>query len=506
MPFPAGTITAFIKGGKHKAGFMPRCRGEPCKPKSWPDRLKLQSYAMSSNFDSIRAKMEARGVSEIAIKCFQRAYDLVASGVSAEIPESAISPSADVVDYTSLAQKTEFDPALVAQAVMIKLNGGLGTSMGLEKVKSLLEVRPGVNFLDLMARQVLALRAGTGSEVRFLLMNSQASSADTQNHLRAEASQLGEPADLELMQSWAPKLRSTDLSPVSYLEKPELEWCPPGHADVYPSLVASGWLDRLLESGVKYAFLSNSDNLGAVLDPTLLTYFAESGAPFLMEVTRRTDADRKGGHLARRASDGRLVLREVAQCPESDLEHFQNIERHQFFNTNNVWLNLESLREVLAENNGVLPLPVIRNSKTVDPRDPESTSVVQLETAMGSAIECFEGSSAVNVPRSRFAPVKSTSDLLALRSDAYEIQNDGQIILAPERNGVPPTVKLSSEYKLVDALKSLGVPSLIGADEVSISGPLRFEDAVEVIGKVSFESSSNATIPAGVYQDESWIA
>ena len=128
--------------------------------------------------------------------------------------------------------------------------------------------------------------------------------------------------------------------------------------------------------------------------------------------------------------------------------------------------------------------------------------------AMGSAIECFNGSLAVNVPRSRFALVKSTGDLFALRSDAYEVHNDGQIKLAPSREGVPPAVKLSSEYKLVDALDDLGVPSLIGADEVSISGAVSFQDKVEVIGKVSFQGDFEklGEIPAGVYQNEEWQA
>ena len=461
---------------------------------------------MSDLFKPIREKMTQKGVSEVAIRCFERAFRLISSGVSMHLSEADISPATGVQDYQTLAQRENFDPALVAQTVIIKLNGGLGTSMGLKKVKSLLEVRPGVNFLDLMVRQVLSLRLKTGSEVKFLLMNSQASSDDTQHYLRGVVPELGDPVDIELMQSWAPKLNCADLTPVFHSENPELEWCPPGHADVYPSLVASGWLDRLLESGVKYAFMSNSDNLGAVLDPTLLSYFAESGAPFLMEVTRRTDADKKGGHLAERIADGRLVLREVAQCPKGDLDDFQNIEKHQFFNMNNVWLNLESLRDILAENDGVLPLPIIQNKKTVDPRDSESAPIYQLEAAMGSAIECFTGALAVNVPRSRFAPVKSTSDLLALRSDAYEVHDDGQIALVPSRNGVPPVVNLSSEYKHVDALEGLGVPSLIGADEVSVSGSVVFSGLVEVIGKVSFSGESELVnaVPAGVYQNENW--
>ncbi|MDB4283368.1 UTP--glucose-1-phosphate uridylyltransferase [Akkermansiaceae bacterium] len=461
---------------------------------------------MTQDFAEIRTKMEGKGVHDVAIRSFQKAFESVASGSSTTISEDEITPADDILFYDELDSEADFDSELLGQAVIIKLNGGLGTSMGLEKVKSLLEVRPRVNFLDLMARQVLSLRAQSGQKVRFLLMNSQASSGDTLGHLAGAVPELGGADELELMQSWAPKLCRENLTPVSHVENPDLEWCPPGHADVYPSLSGSGWLERLLDEGAKYAFISNSDNLGAVLDPTLLSYFSKSGAPFMMEVTRRTDADRKGGHLAKRTSDGRLILREVAQCPEEDLEKFQDIKKHQFFNTNNVWINLESLRDVMAASGGVLALPVIKNAKTVDPRDPESAPVFQLETAMGSAIECFEGSLAVDVPRSRFAPVKSTSDLLALRSDAYELSDDGQIKLAPSRKGKPPVVKLAADYRLVDALENLGVPSLIGADEISISGPVSFSDTVEVIGKVAFKNKGDSIeeIPAGVYQNESW--
>ncbi|MFT6498248.1 MAG: UDP-N-acetylglucosamine pyrophosphorylase, partial [Akkermansiaceae bacterium] len=299
---------------------------------------------MTDTADRIRQKMEEKGVMNSAILAFLRAHQLIANGSKGEVSESEISPSDSVTDYHDLPSAREFDPALLAQTVVIKLNGGLGTSMGLEKVKSLLEVRPGVAFLDLMARQILSVRAATGGDVRFLLMNSNASSDDTQNYLRKSVPEIGEPADLELLQNWAPKLGRDSLEPVSHPANPDLEWCPPGHADVYPTLEGSGWLDRLLADGVKYAFISNSDNLGAVLDPTLLSFFAIGDAPFLMEVTRRTEADKKGGHLATRKVDGRLLLREVAQCPEEDLESFQNIERHQFFNTNNIWVNLEKLK------------------------------------------------------------------------------------------------------------------------------------------------------------------
>lgn len=459
---------------------------------------------MTDQAAKIREKMESKGVMHAAILAFERAHRIIASGSSGEVSESEITSADSVLDYESLPSVTGPDEDLLKKTVVIKLNGGLGTSMGLEKVKSLLEVRPGVAFLDLMSRQILSLRKSTGSDVRFLLMNSKASSDDTRDYLRSSVPEIGEPADLELLQNWAPKLAQETLDPVEHPANPELEWCPPGHADVYPTLEGSGWLDRLLEAGVRYAFISNSDNLGAILDPRLLSYFAESRVPFLMEVTRRTDADRKGGHLATRKSDGRLILREVAQCPVEDLENFQDIERHRFFNTNNIWVNLESLKKVMSDNHGVLELPVIRNGKTVDPRDPGSTPVYQLEQAMGSAIECFEDAAAVNVPRSRFAPVKSTGDLFVLRSDAYVVSDDGQVTLAPSRNGVPPNVNLSGEYKLVDALDALGQPSLIDAAELTVTGPVSFAEGVVIRGvvKIFNEGFDRKTVDPGVYENE----
>ena len=390
--------------------------------------------------------------------------------------------------------------------MVIKLNGGLGTSMGLQGPKSLLAVREGVNFLDLMVRQILDLRKTSGAQVRLLLMNSFSTSEDTLGHLQKyRAEGLADASEVELMQNQIPKIDAATLEPVSWPADPDLEWCPPGHGDLYPALVGSGWLDRLLAEGVKYAFVSNSDNLGAILDPAILAYFAKSGAPFLMEVTRRTAADRKGGHLAVRKADGRLLLREVAQTPDEDVEAFQDIDRHQYFNTNSLWLRLDLLKEQLAADSGVLPLPMIRNNKTVDPRDKKSTPVVQLEIAMGAAIECFEGSTAIDVPRSRFAPVKTTGDLLALRSDAYEVLENGQVRLAASRKGVPPVVSLSDEYKLVDQIEDLGVPSLIDCDSLTVKGPLKFAPGVILKGAVSFENSGTEvrTVEAGIYENQS---
>ena len=457
------------------------------------------------NFAAFETKMIAAGMGDAAIRAFRRNYEALLRNESGLIPEEAISPAEGLASFEEIASAGAAEAELLSQAVVIKLNGGLGTGMGLQGPKSLLSVRDGVNFLDLMVRQILDLRKSSGANVRLLLMNSFSTSADTLAHLEKYREQgLADASEVELMQNQIPKIDAATFLPVEWSAGTDLEWCPPGHGDLYPALVGSGWLDRLLAEGVKYAFVSNSDNLGAILDPAILGYFSKSGAPFLMEVTRRTAADRKGGHLAVRKSDDRLLLREVAQCPDADMEAFQDIDRHRYFNTNSLWLRLDLLKEQLAADSGVLPLPMIRNNKTVDPRDKKSTPVVQLESAMGAAIECFEGAAAIDVPRSRFAPVKTTGDLLALRSDAYEVLDDGQVRLAASRNGVPPVISLSDEYKLVDQIEALGVPGLIGCDSLNISGPIRFSPGVVIEGTVEFHNTSPETkaVEPGIYKDQ----
>lgn len=449
--------------------------------------------------------MRAAGMGDAPVAVFKRNYESLLRNETGMIPEQTIEPATGLPKSDHL--NTESSGSRLGEVVVIKLNGGLGTGMGLQGPKSLLAVRQGTNFLDLMVLQTLSLRQKGVQNVRLLLMNSFSTSEDTLDHLKRYKNEgLASADEVEMMQNMIPKIDAETLAPVSWPSDPEQEWCPPGHGDVYPALVGSGWLDRLLGEGVKYAFVSNSDNLGAILDPALLDFFAESGAPFLMEVTRRTAADKKGGHLAKRVSDGRLLLREVAQCPDDDLDEFQNIDKHQYFNTNSLWLNLEKLKAQLKADSGVLPLPMIKNKKTVDPRDPNSTPVFQLEIAMGSAIECFEGALAIEVPRSRFAPVKTTADLLALRSDAYEVLSDGQVRLCDERDGVPPDISLSGEYKLVDSLESLGIPSLISCNSLKITGLIHFEHGVVIQGDVVFQNTNAECkfVSAGTYKDGSY--
>ena len=467
---------------------------------------------MSDRFTPYAEKMHADGLSESAIRAFEGNFRALERNETGLIPETDLAPveslpSAETLPVPDAASLT----LLLRRTVVIKLNGGLGTGMGLEKAKSLLTVREGLSFLDLIARQILHLRQSTGGGPvpRFLLMNSFSTSEDTRA-LLANYPELGAPEDLEFLQNRVPKILTDSLTPLSWPEHPDLEWCPPGHGDLYASLAGSGWLDKLLAEGITYAFVSNSDNLGATLDPALLAWFAESGAPFLMEVTRRTAADKKGGHLALRPRDGRLILRESAQCPDADAAAFQDIGRHRFFNTNNLWIRLDHLKETLTKHGGLIPLPMIRNSKTADPRDKNSPAVYQLETAMGAAIESFPGAAAIEVSRARFAPVKTTSDLLIIRSDACRLTPDFRLELHPGRHGVPPEVNLdNAHYKLVDGLDILladAIPSLLHCQKLTVKGLAQFKPNVCINGTVSFSNPGPqpAPIRPGEYEDASY--
>ena len=437
-----------------------------------------------SGLEAAVEKMRAEGLGDAAVESFARQYERLREGETGTLAESAIEPVASLPDAEELTE--EASAALLDSAVVIKLNGGLGTSMGMTKAKSLLEVKDGKTFLDLIAEQVLDLRERFGARVPLILMSSFATREDSLAALdRYGDLSAGLPRDF--VQNKVPKIRQDDLAPVTWAADPGLEWAPPGHGDLYTALVTSGMLQALLDDGYRYAFVSNSDNLGAMLDPRILAWLASSGAPFLMEVADRTSSDRKGGHLARRASDGGLVLREIAQTPDEDVDAFQDTSKHKYFNTNTLWVDLHALRDVLGER-GVIDLPMIVNKKTVDPGDKASTPVIQLETAMGAAIGVFEGAAALRVPRSRFVPVKTTNDLLSLRSDAYVIGEGRAVHLAPERSGVPPFVDLDADhYKLVadfDARFPGGAPSLVACDTLKVVGDVTFGAGVVVEGDV----------------------
>lgn len=418
-------------------------------------------------------KMRRDGQPEEAVAAFGALYEQLKAGASGTLPDAELEPVRDLPELAALPLADASE--LLARACVIKLNGGLGTSMGVTGAKALLEAREGLSFLAIIARQVSALRTRHGVRLPLVLMHSFRTRAASLEALSAL------PEVYDFLQHRVPKLRADDLTAVSWPSDPALEWCPPGHGDLYNALRSSGTLARLLAEGIRYAFVSNADNLGAILDPRILAWFAQTGAPFAMETVIGTESDRKGGHIARR--DGRLIVRETAQAGPGD--SFTDFRRWRYYNTNNLWLDLEAL----ARLQGPVHLPLIVNRKTVDPADPGSIPVIQTETAMSAALGVFEGAVALCVPRSRFVPVKTTDDLLLLRSDVFRLREDGIVEAVVD---VLPFVALDPAYfrKVAD------FEARFPHGPVSLRDVSRFE----VKGDVTFDSQNRDRVSAAAPQ------
>jgi UTP--glucose-1-phosphate uridylyltransferase len=431
--------------------------------------------------------MTEAGVDPVAIDVFAHYYRLVESGETGMVPESTIEPlGMEALADVDVPDKTARDA--LEKTVVVKLNGGLGTSMGMDRAKTLLEVRDGLTFLDVIVRQALALRQEYGVPLPLIFMDSFRTAKESREVLAAYPDLAVDGLPVDFLQNMEPKLRADDLTPVRWEKDPDLEWCPPGHGDLYTALRGTGLLDRLIDAGYTQVFVSNSDNLGAVADARVAGWFAQSSAPFAIEAVRRTPSDRKGGHFAIRKSDGRIVLRETAQTLEEDKEALADLDRHKFTSTNNLWFNLVALRDELDRRDGVLGLPLIKNVKTVDPADPSSPEVIQVEAAMGAAIEVFDGATTIEVGRDRFIPVKTTNDLLVLRSDCYDLTEDYLLDLAAS---AVPFVELDPRYyKFVadfDARFPEGAPSLRRARSLTVRGDWTFEAGVAVVGEAVLE-------------------
>src|SRR5215208_4689441 len=442
-------------------------------------------------------KMVAAGIPQQAIDVFTHYYRQLEEGVSGFIPEDTIEPLLDPSMLSNAVVSKGDAAAALEKTVIIKLNGGLGTSMGMDKAKSLLPVRKGLSFLDIIVDQVRHARAAHRIQLPLLFMNSFRTHDDTLAALASHGDLVVAGLDLGFLQNQEPKLRADDLTPITWPDDPSLEWCPPGHGDLYTAFATSGMLDRLLSLGYRYASVSNSDNLGAAPNATMAGWFAASGAPYAAEICRRTAADRKGGHLAIRKSDRQLILRDTAQTPKDEMHFFTDEFRHPFFHCNNLWFDLQVLDRTLRERKGVLGLPLIKNEKTVDAADPSSPKVIQIETAMGAAVEVFEGATAIGVGRDRFLPVKTTSDLLVLRSDAYELEANGQLTAVAD---TAPVVDLDDRYyKIIsdfDQRFPAGVPSLKEARSLVVEGDWTFEAGIRVVGAVTLQDRGDPQIVA----------
>ena len=436
------------------------------------------------------SKMQSEGLPPLIIDTFAHYFKQIRAGSETGlIYDRDIQPVEldEIQELGNLDIYQEQGESAYKNAVRIVLNGGLGTSMGLTGPKSLLEVKDGQSFLEIIIKQA------ENSHVNLLFMNSFSTQEDTLAALDKINSPL-KPQSFN--QNQYPKVLQENFEPAYWPPNPKLEWNPPGHGDVYTALYTSGMLQNLLAENIQYAFISNSDNLGARMDAPLLGYFAKKEIPFMMEVAEKTPSDVKGGHLAKLKKNGRFILREASQCPKEEIVAFQKIGPYRYFNTNSIWINLNSLNQIFKKNNKIL-LPLILNSKTLDPRDENSPAVFQFETAMGAAISLFAKSVAVRVPRSRFFPVKTCNDLLAMRSDCFVFTEKKNLRMNPERKikQKQETIRIKLDPKFYGKIDDFdkrfanGIPSLVDCCSLSIEGDVLFEKDVIIKGSVTIKNT-----------------
>ncbi|KAJ3218034.1 UTP-glucose-1-phosphate uridylyltransferase [Dinochytrium kinnereticum] len=407
-----------------------------------------------------------------------------------------------IIPYKQLAEvKPDKSVDYLKKLAVLKLNGGLGTTMGCVGPKSVIEVRDGMTFLDLTVRQIEYLNKEHGVNVPLILMNSFNTDQDTSRTIQKYSSH-----GLQILtfnQSRFPRVSKDSLLPMPKSHDADISnWYPPGHGDLFESLGNSGLLDKLLEQGKEYLFISNVDNLGATVDLSLLQHFASSGAEFIMEVTDKTKADIKGGTII--DYGGQVRLLEIAQVPAEHVDDFKSIKKFKIFNTNNLWVNIKAIKRLLDDS--AFNMEIIVNLKATDGGE----KVIQLETAVGAAIKHFAGAHGVNVPRSRFLPVKSTSDLFLITSDLYSLHH-GQLLMNPKRQfGGIPVVKLGDHFKKVGHFLSRfkSPPHILELDHLTVSGDVTFGSDVVLRGTVIVVANhgSRIDIPAGAILDDKVVS
>lgn len=405
-------------------------------------------------------------------------------------------PSEMMVEYESIEQPpAENMSEILNKLAVLKLNGGLGTSMGCTGPKSAIEVKDYMNFIDLTVRQLEHFNSMYNASVPLVLMNSYNTTAQTSKLISKYKSVW------TFEQSVFPRIFADTLMPV--LSDPSVKesdgWYPPGHGDLFESINDSGMLDKLLSEGKEYLFISNIDNLKAGIDLSILQYVIREEIDFLMEVTKKTRADVKGGTLIEYNNSLRLL--EIAQVPEDKKSEFTSIRKFKIFNTNSIWISLSALKKILDQN--IMELEIIENKKKL----PNGESIIQLETAVGASIRYFSKAKGLIVPRSRFLPVKTCSDLFLLQSTLFKIAH-GTLSISPNRiTETIPIIKLvGSCFKTVSSYKKhIKGPAIIDdLDHLTVSGNVTIGKNVELKGTVIIiaEEGKSICIPDGTVLDD----
>ncbi|MCA9484967.1 MAG: UTP--glucose-1-phosphate uridylyltransferase [Nitrospina sp.] len=435
---------------------------------------------METDLKTVCAGMEMpAGVLEEFLRLFEK---FKAGPALVDDWDSIHSPGEGVLaDYDQLALPgAEAAVRNLSRLVVLKLNGGLGTSMGCEGPKSCMVAKNGKTFLDLIFEQMRVLQER--AVVPLVLMNSFYTHEETARVIRELEKSV---TVTTFQQNRFPRLDTATHLPAFPDPSQEDAWYPPGHGDLFGCLRQQGLLDRWLQEGREILFASNSDNLGAVVDERILHLMLERDIPFLMELTPKTPVDVKGGTVYQR--DGKLGLLEIGNVPDEFLDEFRGMNKFRVFNTNNIWIHLRHLKERLQQ--GPLDLGFVANQKVVRGR-----KVLQLETAMGAGLGNFENSLGLVVPRTRFAPVKNTSDLLRVRSDVYN-ESGGKLILNPERaiTTLPEIILRGPLENAAELDRRVRVaPGMLGLDTLEVEGDVTFLGKVELKGRVKIVSNDGS--------------
>ncbi|KAK2918455.1 UTP--glucose-1-phosphate uridylyltransferase-like isoform X1 [Channa argus] len=426
---------------------------------------------------------------------------LQVKGPSVEWPKINRPPEDSIQPYEKIKSKGLPDNITtnLNKLAVVKLNGGLGTSMGCKGPKSLISVRSENTFLDLTVQQIEHLNKTYNADVPLVLMNSFNTDEDTKKILQKYKHHRVNIHTFN--QSRYPRINKESLLPAAKhmgMSGDNAEaWYPPGHGDIYASFYNSGLLDKLIAEGKEYIFVSNIDNLGATVDLFILHHLmsqpADKRCEFIMEVTDKTRADVKGGTLIQ--YEDHLRLLEIAQVPKAHVDEFKSVTKFKIFNTNNLWISLPAVKRLQEKNS--MDLEIIVNPKTLD----GGLNVIQLETAVGAAIKSFKNAMGVNVPRSRFLPVKTSSDLLLVMSNLYSL-DAGSLTMSKKREfQTTPHVKLGSSFtKVHDFLARFeNIPDMLELDHLTVSGDVTFGKNVSLKGTVIIIANhgDRIDIPAG---------
>ncbi|KAJ5121074.1 uncharacterized protein N7515_009035 [Penicillium bovifimosum] len=477
-------------GGKHHGKSQSHMAFENASTSVAASQMRNALNALGDTVTDPKEKKRFEAEMDNFFALFRRFLNDKAKGNAVNWDRIAPPQPSQVVGYDDLGADASVE--FLNKLAVVKLNGGLGTSMGCVGPKSVIEVREGMSFLDLSVRQIEHLNRTFNVNVPFVLMNSFNTDQDTQSIIKKYE---GHNVDIiTFNQSRYPRIIKDSLLPApKSFDSPLQDWYPPGHGDVFESLYNSGTLDKLIERGIEYIFLSNADNLGAVVDLRILQHMVDSQAEYIMELTDKTKADVKGGTII--DSDGKVRLLEIAQVPKEHVNEFKSIKKFKYFNTNNIWLNVQAIKRVVEENE--LEMEIIPNEKSIpaDKKGEADQAIYQLETAVGAAIRHFKNAHGVNVPRRRFLPVKTCSDLMVVKSDLYRLEH-GQLVMDPNRFGGVPVIKLGSDFKKVSDFQKriASIPRIVELDHLTVTGPVNLGRNVTLKGTVIIVATEGSTI------------